>query len=91
MQMRLMLFVLIASVLSWVAHTKPSACLPNSEPDRQFNTALKQAFHGEIYDTEAAILLARHDPPLGFESLKGNRSSTCIERQQGRIHRKKKC
>ncbi len=34
---------------------------------------MKQAFHGEIYDTATALLLARHEPPSGIEALKGQR------------------
>ncbi len=34
---------------------------------------MKQAFHGEIYDTANALLLARHEPVVGTESLKGHR------------------
>ncbi len=34
---------------------------------------MKQAFHGEIYDTATAVLLARHQPPSGIEALKGQR------------------
>jgi hypothetical protein len=34
---------------------------------------MKQAFHGEVYDTGKAILLARHEPPTGIEALKGQR------------------
>jgi hypothetical protein len=32
---------------------------------------MKQAFHGEVYDTGNAILLARHERPAGIEALKG--------------------
>jgi len=32
---------------------------------------MKQAFHGEVYDTANAILLASHDPPSGIRALKG--------------------
>jgi hypothetical protein len=35
---------------------------------------MKQAFHGEVYDTGNAILLARHEPPTGIEALKGQRA-----------------
>ncbi len=34
---------------------------------------MKQAFHGEVYDTATALLLARHEPPSGMEALKGQR------------------
>jgi hypothetical protein len=34
---------------------------------------MKQAFHGEVYDTGNAVLLARHEPPTGIEALKGQR------------------
>jgi len=34
---------------------------------------MKQAFHGEVYKTANAVLLARHDPPRGNEALKGQR------------------
>ncbi|MGZ7126936.1 MAG: hypothetical protein ACXVH8_04115 [Halobacteriota archaeon] len=34
---------------------------------------MKQAFHGEVYDTANAILLARHTPSSGIEALKGQR------------------
>ncbi len=34
---------------------------------------MKQAFHGEVYDTATALLLARHEPPSGIEALKGQR------------------
>ncbi len=34
---------------------------------------MKQAFHGEMYDTATALLLARHEPPSGVEALKGQR------------------
>jgi len=34
---------------------------------------MKQAFHGEVYDTKTAILLARHEPLTGIEALKGQR------------------
>ena len=34
---------------------------------------MKQAFHGEFYDTGNATLLARHEPPTGIEALKGQR------------------
>ncbi len=34
---------------------------------------MKQAFHGEVYDTTNSILLARHEPPSGIEALKGRR------------------
>jgi len=34
---------------------------------------MKQAFHSEVYDTKTATLLARHEPPLGIEALKGQR------------------
>jgi hypothetical protein len=33
----------------------------------------KQAFHGEVYDTENAILIARHQPLTGIEALRGQR------------------
>ncbi len=34
---------------------------------------MKQAFHGEVYDTADAFLLARHAPVVGIETLKGKR------------------
>ncbi len=34
---------------------------------------MKQAFHGEVYDTANALLLACHEPPSGIEALKGQR------------------
>ncbi len=34
---------------------------------------MKQAFHGEVYDTANALLLAHHEPPSGIEALKGQR------------------
>ena len=34
---------------------------------------MKQAFHGEVYDTATALLLARHEPPSDIEALKGQR------------------
>ncbi len=34
---------------------------------------MKQAFHGEVYDTATALLLARHEPASGIEALKGER------------------
>jgi len=34
---------------------------------------MRQAFHGEVYDTAKATLLARHGPPTGIEALKGRR------------------
>ncbi len=34
---------------------------------------MKQAFHGEVYDTAQALLLARHTPAVGVEALKGER------------------
>ncbi len=35
---------------------------------------MKQAFHGEVYDTATALLLARHKSPSGIEALKGQRA-----------------
>jgi len=34
---------------------------------------MKQAFHDEVYDTDTAILIARHEPQTGIEALKGQR------------------
>ncbi len=34
---------------------------------------MKQAFHGEVYDTANALLLALHEPLSGIEALKGQR------------------
>ncbi len=34
---------------------------------------MKQSFHGEVYDTATALLLAQHQPPSGVEALKGQR------------------
>ncbi len=34
---------------------------------------MKQAFHGEVYDTANALLLACHKPLSGIEALKGQR------------------
>ncbi len=34
---------------------------------------MKQAFHGEVFDTTNAILLARNEPPVGIEASKGQR------------------
>jgi len=34
---------------------------------------MKQAFHGEVYDTGNATLLARHESPSGIKALKGQR------------------
>ncbi len=34
---------------------------------------VKQAFHGEVYDTTNALLLACHAPVVDIETLKGKR------------------
>ncbi len=36
---------------------------------------MKQAFHGEVYDTAHALLLARQTPAVGVDSLRGERVS----------------
>ncbi len=44
---------------------------------------MKQAFHGEVYDTANALLLARHEPPSGVEALKGQRVFDLYGTQSG--------
>ncbi|MGZ4903979.1 MAG: hypothetical protein ACXVIG_03635 [Halobacteriota archaeon] len=34
---------------------------------------MKQAFHGEIFDTANALLIACHEPAAGIDALKGQR------------------
>ncbi len=44
---------------------------------------MKQAFHGEVYDTATALLLARHESPAGIEALKGQRVFDLYRTQSG--------
>jgi hypothetical protein len=44
---------------------------------------MKQAFHGEVYDTANALLLARHEPPSGIDALKGKRVSDLYRTPSG--------
>jgi hypothetical protein len=48
---------------------------------------MKQAFHGEVYDTGNAVLIARHEPPTGIDALKGQRVTDLYRTPSGSYFR----